>query len=97
MIRGPREHHVRIRFSPKVAGNVDEVLWHKTQQTQTEPDGSLIFEATVDGLAEIQWWVLGYGREAEVLDPPELREIIRTHADALTALYKPSQPTEGDD
>lgn len=90
MIRGPREHRVRIRFSPKVAGNVDEVLWHKTQQTHTEPDGSLIFEATVDGIGEIQWWVLGYGREAEVLEPPELREKIRTHAAAMSAMYPPA-------
>ncbi len=76
MIRGDERFHVRIRFLPKVAGNVDEVLWHKTQQTLYEEDGSLLFEVDVDGIEEISWWVLGYGDQAEVLEPPELRELI---------------------
>lgn len=76
MIRGDKRHHVRIRFSKMVAGNVDEVVWHKTQRTTHEPDGRLIFEVDVDGLDEISWWVLGYGDQAHVLDPPELREML---------------------
>ncbi|MBU0717294.1 MAG: WYL domain-containing protein, partial [Planctomycetes bacterium] len=43
MIRGDQLHHVKIRFQQKVAGNVDEICWHKTQRTSYEGDGSLIF------------------------------------------------------
>ena len=80
MIRGDRRYRVRIRFEPKVAGNVDEIRWHRTQRTAFQPDGSLLFEADVDGVEEIAWWVLGYGDQAEVLEPAELREIIKGHA-----------------
>ncbi len=87
MIRGDRPYHVVIRFSPKVAGNVEEVSWHKTQQTQRTDDDSLIFEVDVDGLSEIAWWVLGYGREAVVEQPQELRDLIAAHARAMLQHY----------
>ena len=87
MIRGDRRYPVRIRFAPRVAGNVDEVIWHRTQRTLYEDDGWLLFEVEVDGLDEIVWWILGYGDQAEVLDPPELRKMIRQHAHGMYNLY----------
>jgi proteasome accessory factor B len=87
MIRGDTRYHVRIRFLPRVAGNVDEVTWHRTQRTTHEEGGSLLFEVDVDGLDEISWWVLGYGDQAVVLDPPELRTIIRQQAAGMAAHY----------
>lgn len=86
MIKGDRRHHVRIRFRPKVAGNVDEIIWHRTQHTQWE-NGSLLFEVDVDGIDEIAWWVLSYGDQAEVLDPPELREAVLGHARRMIEVY----------
>jgi predicted DNA-binding transcriptional regulator YafY len=32
--------------------------------------------------------VLGYGKEAEVLKPPELRQILKEHARAMAAIYR---------
>ncbi|WP_238397678.1 helix-turn-helix transcriptional regulator [Anatilimnocola aggregata] len=84
---GP-DRNVKIRFSPKVARNVEEVQWHKTQQTQRLEDGALDFTVTVSGLQEISWWILGYADEAEVIEPLELREIIRQRAERLLAVYK---------
>ena len=69
---GP-DHDVRIRFQPMVARNVAEVAWHRTQRTEFNSDGTLDFWATVSGLGEISWWILGYGDQAEVLEPLELR------------------------
>ncbi len=83
---GPRTH-VKIRFSVKAATNVDEVVWHKTQVTEYDKDGSLLFEVDVDGVGEIAWWVLGYGAEAEVLEPPQLRERIAKHVARMNAIY----------
>ncbi len=79
---------VVIRFRKKVARNVAEVLWHKTQTTRFEPDGSLIFECTVTGLQEISWWVLGYGDQAEVIDPPQLQRIVSERARRMVKLYQ---------
>jgi predicted DNA-binding transcriptional regulator YafY len=73
LIRGPRRYQVVVRFLPKVATNVSEVRWHRTQVLAWQTDGSLIFSVTVDGIDEIAWWVLGYGPYAEVLRPAVLR------------------------
>lgn len=83
---GP-DHEVLIRFQPKVAGNVAEVRWHKTQQIQFNEDGTLDFQAKVSGLNEISWWVLGYGDQAEVIRPVALRDILREHFENLLARY----------
>lgn len=87
MIRGDTRYHVRIRFLKKVAGNVAEIRWHKTQRTAFTDDGSLNFEVDVDGIDEIAWWVLGYGDQAEVLEPPELRVLIANHARRMLGYY----------
>ena len=84
---GP-DSDVEIRFSPLVAQNVSEVRWHKTQQiVKNELDGSVLFRVQVSGLHEISWWILGYGKEAEVLRPPQLREIMRKHSEELNQIY----------
>ena len=87
MIRGEQSYDVKIRFQKKVAANVDEVLWHRTQQTRFQDDGSLVFEVTVDGIEEISWWVLGYGDQALVVEPPELRKLIAERVASMHAQY----------
>jgi predicted DNA-binding transcriptional regulator YafY len=82
-----RDAHVKVRFKPLVAGNVAEVLWHKTQRTKLLDDGSLEFTATVSGLNEIAWWILGYGDQAEVLQPAKLRQLIAQRARNMAAMY----------
>ncbi|MBI4716719.1 MAG: WYL domain-containing protein [Planctomycetes bacterium] len=87
VIRGDRRYHVRIRFEAKVAGCVAEIRWHKTQRTTPQEDGSLLFEADVDGVDEIAWWVLGYGDQARVLEPAALRRIVAGHARRMLDYY----------
>jgi len=96
MVRGERSYHVKVRFLPLVAGNVQEVLWHKTQQTQYERDGSLLFEVDVDGIDEIAWWVLGYGDQAQVLEPLELRARMAEHAARMAEYYGNQDNDRGD-
>ena len=87
MIRGDTPYHVKVRFLPKVAGNVDEIYWHKTQQTMYEKDGSLVYDVDVDGIDEISWWILGYGDQARVLEPPELRTLIAQRVKRMAEYY----------
>lgn len=84
---GP-DSEVRIRFAPKVARNVAEINWHKTQRVKLQDDGSLDFQVTVSGLQEISWWIMSYGDQAEVLEPVELREMIAERARKLVAMYE---------
>lgn len=89
LIREPGpDSEVVVRFSPLVAQNVSEVHWHHTQRTTPNPaDGSLLFHARVSGTNEILWWILGYGKEAEVLQPRELREKITMHVQEMVKMY----------
>lgn len=78
---------IHVRFEPLVAGNVAEVVWHKTQRLHFNPDGSLDFHAKVSGIHEISWWVLGYGDQATVVAPRELRELVRNRARSMVDRY----------
>jgi proteasome accessory factor B len=83
---GP-DREVLVRFSPLVARNVAEILWHPTQRTMFNPDGSLDFMVTVSGVREISWWILGYGDQAEVIRPAELRQIVAAQVAGLSRRY----------
>ena len=87
MIPEGREHRVHLRFAPKVATNVSEVRWHRTQETELRPDGWLDYRVTVDGLGEITWWILGYGDQVEVMAPASLRKIVVTIAKSVLSKY----------
>lgn len=79
---------VIIRFSSKVAHNVAEIRWHKTQQERWLEGNRVELRFIVSGLTEIIWWILGYGAEAEVISPPQLRKMIRNHLDQMIKQYE---------
>ncbi len=83
---GP-DQKVAIRFEKMVAQNVAEVAWHKTQEVTFNDDGTLEFQATVSGLNEISWWILGYGDQAEVLRPAKLRRMVAERAKRTAQRY----------
>ncbi len=87
IIRGDRKYDVVIDFSKRVTSNVTEVQWHRTQQTTIHADGSCQLRFHVNGLQEIKWWVLGYGDEAVVRDPPELRQAVQDLARRTVRKY----------
>lgn len=78
---------VAVRFSPLVATNVSEVLWHPTQRLEPQPDGSVVFHATISGVNEISWWILGYADQAEVLRPARLRKLVGDRARNMARVY----------
>jgi proteasome accessory factor B len=79
--------HVAVRFAPLVARNVAEVAWHKTQRLEFEDDGFLVYHVDVSGLNEIVWWILGYGDQAEVLQPAKLRRLVAERVKNMQTLY----------
>jgi predicted DNA-binding transcriptional regulator YafY len=79
--------NVVIRFSPTVAKRAAETRWHPSQEIEEQPDGSLLWRATVGGMREIRIWIMGWGADAEVLEPAALREDIATEVTRAAALY----------
>lgn len=85
------EIEVRIRFSPRVARRVQESIWHPSQQLEPLEDGGCLCVLRVPSLMEITPWVRGWGPDAEVLAPPEFRELIAKDAVQAAALYTASE------
>ena len=80
---GGEATRVRIRFSPRVAEMIAETKRHPTQVVRWQSDRSIIFEVTVSGIEEIATWIMGYGKDAEVLEPEHLRDYVLDHARAV--------------
>jgi proteasome accessory factor B len=56
-----------------VAARVAETRWHPSQELEPQRDGSMRWTATISGTREVRSWILGWGPDAEVLEPAELR------------------------
>ncbi len=78
---------VVVRFAPTVAARVAETRWHPSQELARQPDGSLRWTATVSGTREVRIWILGWGPDAEVLEPATLREEIAGMVRAAAEQY----------
>ena len=79
---------VALRFGPAVAARVAEARWHRSQVLEPQADGSLIWKATVAGPLEIGIWILGWGDDVEVLEPPRLRARIAAQLERAAAHYR---------
>lgn len=73
VFRGAKSYDVELQFDASVAGVVLETNWHHTQTTKKHRDGSLTLKFTVDGLEEIQRWILGWTGKVKIVGPEELR------------------------
>ncbi len=87
MIRGDQTYEVAIEFAPEFSDNIAETTWHRSQSTEYQDDGSVVFRCTVDGLDEIVWWVLSMGPMCRVLEPIELVDRVRDLAQKTAARY----------
>ncbi|HJU48545.1 MAG TPA: WYL domain-containing protein [Gaiellaceae bacterium] len=76
-----------LQFSAAVADRVLETIWHPLQDTERRPDGTLVWRSTVSGVVEIRLWILSWGDDVEVLQPPELREQVRAILERAVARY----------
>jgi proteasome accessory factor B len=79
---------VVIRFGPDVAQRVAETRWHPSQSETPEQDGSLLWRARVSGVLEIRSWILGWGPDAQVLEPADLRDWVATRHAEAAARYR---------
>jgi predicted DNA-binding transcriptional regulator YafY len=68
---------VKVRISAGWARWVGKKIWHERQKVSKPPDGGLEMAFRVAGLDEIKRWVLSFGPEAAVVDPPNLQELVR--------------------
>jgi len=56
-------------------------------RSESQKDGSIVFEAEVAGTEEIKFWVMSWGAKAVVLEPESLRQAILTESENLAERY----------
>jgi len=78
---------VRVRFAPRVAKAAVAARVVAERQIERFDDGSVEIEYRVADVDEVLRWVLGWGAQAEVVGPPELRRRIATLAREIAAKY----------
>jgi predicted DNA-binding transcriptional regulator YafY len=78
---------IRVRFAPTIADGVQERIWHASQSITKERDGSIVLSLMAGGTREIIAWILAYGRDAEVLDPPALRAQVQSISSDMARRY----------
>jgi proteasome accessory factor B len=78
---------VRLRFDASVAHRVRESIWHRSQQLRELDDGRVELTVRVAGIVEIRPWIMSWGDAVEVLEPPELREVVATAVRRLAERY----------
>jgi proteasome accessory factor B len=78
---------VRVRFTEKVARYIRRRRWHPSQKL-TPVQGGVVLEMNVLGTTEVLSWVLGFGKEAEILEPSGLRAAIANELDVARGSYR---------
>nr|WP_282446535.1 WYL domain-containing protein [Aromatoleum petrolei] len=78
----------KLRFSALQARWVEAEVWHPEQTASVQEDGSLVLEVPYSDPRELLLDVLKFGPEAEVLEPPELREEVRSRLRRALSQYE---------
>ncbi len=77
-----------VWFDAPTAPYIRERRWHRTQEIQEHPDGSLTLRMVVGGLNDLKRWVLGYGKGAVVREPRELVEMVKSEIISMSTSYR---------
>ena len=80
---------VKVVFARSLARYIRDRLWHPTQKFRELEGGRLETTLRVADTLEVRRWILGFGSEAEVLEPAALREALRRDAEALARRLTP--------
>ncbi len=77
------EFDVVIRFNEKVADYIREKKWHDSQQLKELKGGAVELRMKLSSLPEVERWVLGWGGNATIVNPPQLAEMVRDAAQKI--------------
>jgi predicted DNA-binding transcriptional regulator YafY len=84
---GPAQQVV-LRFSPAGARRVRDQVWFPGQVSEAQSDGSLVLKFPVADFREVVRDVLPFGGDVEVLEPPELRQLIAGTISKMAGIYR---------
>lgn len=80
---------VKVIFTRSVARYIRDRVWHPTQRFLDLADGRLEMTLRVADTLEVRRWILGYGPDAEVVEPASLRDALQQQAAKLAERLVP--------
>jgi predicted DNA-binding transcriptional regulator YafY len=78
---------VTIKFNKNITDFIKEGKWHSTQQVEEQEDGAILLSIYLDDTDEIKKWIMGFGKDAEVIEPQKLREEIKSEIEQIYKKY----------
>lgn len=84
---GATPQWARLLFNPQAAQWASREEWHPQQQGRALPDGSFELRLPYVDANELAMDVLRQGAEVQVLEPPELVELVRSRLQGAADLY----------
>lgn len=78
---------VKVRVSPEAGTYIKERRWSSDQTTTDLADGRCELEFTAQSESEVVSWILGFGANAEAIEPEELRKAVRTEHEKALLYY----------
>jgi len=88
-IIGGTPRAIVVRFSAEVAEYIRERRWHRSQGLLDRPDGSVEVVLRCAITPELKQWILGFGPDAEVLEPDDLRREVHEALEQAARRYRP--------
>ena len=82
---GKQEHDVIIRFRRKVADFIREKNWGGQEALIDLPCGGVELHLRLTSLVEVERWIIGWGGNARVIAPIELKRSVRCAAQQILA------------
>lgn len=79
------------KFSPEVAADAKEFLFHPSQKLEEQPDGSLIVRFRAGGTREMAWHLFTWGERVKVVKPKRLALMLRSPSHSRTRTQRSSR------
>lgn len=87
-IFGGEKHEITLRFSPRIAPLIKESMKRPGRILLPLSNGGVLLHTAVRGLDEVAWWVVQFGDDVTVVDPPELRDKVIEIANGIVRANK---------
>lgn len=89
IIKGQKVCNIRLQFKRQAAPYIQERTWHHSQTLEPATGGEVILSLRVGIAYELKQWILGFGSDVRVLEPPELAQEISSIHQQAAAQYAP--------
>lgn len=87
IMSGEKEYRIKLRFSQAQSPYAAERIWQEGQIIEEVDNGMVELSFVTSSLFEVKRWILSWGADVQVLEPPELIKEVHDEAEAMVKLY----------